>query len=105
MRAAACHATPLRLGQRLSSAVGAGHIITRTGCKRKLELRDSRTRSGPPSPEAEFAAGLASSGAGEGIRTPDPLITNQMLYQLSYASRRKQLILPLRKDNCKGSKM
>ena len=28
-------------------------------------------------------------GAGEGIRTPDPLITNQMLYQLSYASRPK----------------
>ena len=28
----------------------------------------------------------ACSGAGEGIRTPDPLITNQMLYQLSYAS-------------------
>jgi hypothetical protein len=27
-------------------------------------------------------------GAGEGIRTPDPLITNQMLYQLSYASNR-----------------
>jgi hypothetical protein len=26
------------------------------------------------------------SGAGEGIRTPDRLITNQMLYQLSYAS-------------------
>ena len=25
------------------------------------------------------------NGAGEGIRTPDPLITNQMLYQLSYA--------------------
>ena len=24
-------------------------------------------------------------GAGEGTRTPDPLITNQMLYQLSYA--------------------
>ena len=27
----------------------------------------------------------ASNGAGEGTRTPDPLITNQMLYQLSYA--------------------
>ena len=27
-----------------------------------------------------------SCGAGEGNRTPDPLITNQMLYQLSYAS-------------------
>ena len=25
------------------------------------------------------------NGAGEGTRTPDPLITNQMLYQLSYA--------------------
>ena len=31
------------------------------------------------------------SGAGEGIRTPDPLITNQMLYQLSYASSVGQL--------------
>jgi hypothetical protein len=29
-----------------------------------------------------------SLGAGEGIRTPDPLITNQMLYQLSYASKK-----------------
>ena len=36
-----------------------------------------------------------SLGAGEGIRTPDPLITNQMLYQLSYASK----ILPDRRDN------
>jgi hypothetical protein len=27
---------------------------------------------------------LFESGAGGGIRTPDPLITNQMLYQLSY---------------------
>ena len=32
---------------------------------------------------------LASAGAGEGTRTPDPLITNQMLYQLSYASHPK----------------
>jgi hypothetical protein len=31
------------------------------------------------------------SGAGEGNRTPDPLITNQMLYRLSYASRRKRV--------------
>ena len=30
-------------------------------------------------------------GAGEGTRTPDPLITNQMLYQLSYASSMRQL--------------
>ena len=31
-------------------------------------------------------AGKIVPGAGEGIRTPDPLITNQMLYRLSYAS-------------------
>jgi hypothetical protein len=31
-------------------------------------------------------AGEIVPGAGEGIRTPDPLITNQMLYRLSYAS-------------------
>ena len=36
-----------------------------------------------------------SLGAGEGIRTPDPLITNQMLYQLSYASK----TVPNRRDN------
>ena len=40
---------------------------------------------------ASLAFGLTpanrlNSGAGEGIRTPDPLITNQMLYRLSYAS-------------------
>ncbi len=29
-------------------------------------------------------------GAGEGIRTPDLLITNQLLYQLSYASQTKR---------------
>src|ERR1700757_2241742 len=40
----------------------------------------------------EFAAcrksvsSLSFPGAGEGNRTPDPLITNQMLYRLSYAS-------------------
>jgi hypothetical protein len=31
-------------------------------------------------------ANRLNSGAGEGNRTPDPLITNQMLYRLSYAS-------------------
>ena len=42
------------------------------------------------------------TGAGEGIRTPDPLITNQMLYQLSYASRHKHIIILMRNPNCKG---
>ena len=34
------------------------------------------------------------TGAGEGIRTPDPLITNQMLYRLSYASNLGHSPLP-----------
>ena len=28
--------------------------------------------------------GVGGSGAGEGTRTPDPIITNDVLYQLSY---------------------
>ena len=38
-----------------------------------------------PLRSAMLAAELVP-GAGEGNRTPDPLITNQMLYRLSYAS-------------------
>ena len=45
---------------------------------------------GPPAPCDEIPnAGLKSfemNGAGAGTRTPDRLITNQVLYQLSYAS-------------------
>jgi hypothetical protein len=44
----------------------------------------------PPPARKLFASLLCSVelvlGAGEGNRTPDPLITNQMLYRLSYAS-------------------
>ena len=44
--------------------------------------------SPPPAGQFLLLRSLSSSfsGAGEGIRTPDPLITNQMLYRLSYAS-------------------
>src|SRR5262252_6907604 len=54
-------------------------------------------------------AGFRFPGAGEGIRTPDPLITNQMLYQLSYASEagdcaprrhKPPLTLTRVRDNC-----
>ncbi len=43
--------------------------------------------------QTSSVSGILFSGAGEGIRTPDPLITNQMLYRLSYASRWKQVPL------------
>ena len=47
------------------------------------------------------------SGAGEGIRTPDPLITNQMLYRLSYASKTgesapSRKLIPLIPSRCPG---
>jgi len=37
-------------------------------------------------PPLEKTGKFNYSGAGEGTRTPDRLITNQLLYQLSYAS-------------------
>jgi hypothetical protein len=44
-----------------------------------------------------------ANGAGEGIRTPDPLITNQMLYQLSYTGFQRRKILSRRSLYCKAS--
>ena len=59
-----------------------------TTCAAAYNLNNcTRFLRAPPSP-LDTRARL-SLGAGEGIRTPDPLITNQMLYRLSYASRPK----------------
>ena len=49
-------------------------------CVRMLRCR-ARLRAN------RLVSGKLLPGAGEGIRTPDPLITNQMLYRLSYASK------------------
>ncbi len=75
----------------LASAVSAGPIVTRTEvCYENSNLPDPGLGYEPPLPNRPKIGGwLAASGAGEGIRTPDPLITNQMLYQLSYASRQR----------------
>ena len=44
-------------------------------------------RSGTP-PSSHIMAGASlNSKAGEGTRTPDRLITNQLLYQLSYSGQ------------------
>ena len=46
----------------------------------------------PPCPLGPAASALrGKNGAGEGTRTPDPIITNDVLYQLSYTG-----ILPAR---------
>jgi hypothetical protein len=73
------HKTPRRL--LLAGKVPNGVRFGKTCCAATAESAACRTiflllRSLPSS----------FSGAGEGIRTPDPLITNQMLYRLSYAS-------------------
>ncbi len=57
-------------------------------------------------PESPLTAGFVPAspledGAGEGIRTPDRLITNQMLYQLSYAGAQTLLEYLSRADPSK----
>ena len=61
----------------------------------------------PSPPPAEILCFAVVSGAGEGIRTPDPLITNQMLYRLSYASNLgkdapSRKLIPLIPSRCPG---
>jgi hypothetical protein len=38
-----------------------------------------------------------TNGGAEGIQTPDPLIANQMLYQLSYSPTREDCVCEGRK--------
>jgi hypothetical protein len=52
-----------------------------------LEKPVRRLPNPPPAGQFYLLSKILFSGAGEGIRTPDPLITNQMLYRLSYASK------------------
>ena len=65
--------------------------IARKGCakittRRKTAEWSALEKPVAPLPSPPPAGKISLSGAGEGIRTPDPLITNQMLYRLSYAS-------------------
>ena len=64
-----------------------------TYTRRKNKLKEC-FQTAPPARVAKTSLFPESclSGAGEGNRTPDPLITNQMLYRLSYASRWKQVL-------------
>ncbi len=55
------------------------------GCDSTIELLPQEPELRPPS-EPAYGPPADSVGAGGGIRTPDRLITNQMLYRLSYAS-------------------
>ena len=55
------------------------------GCDSTIELLPPKPELRPPS-EPAYGRPADSVGAGGGIRTPDRLITNQMLYRLSYAS-------------------
>ena len=56
------------------------------GIKLRMECVGKTCRAATADPPAGITGKISFPGAGEGIRTPDPLITNQMLYRLSYAS-------------------
>ena len=49
--------------------------------RRPHQLPVSENADGQPHRDWPF---LINRGAGEGTRTPDPIITNDVLYQLSY---------------------
>lgn len=56
--------------------------------------RGKRAEFPPKRPRLRVATGHGEeNGAGERIRTPDQLITNQLLYQLSYAGSDAQRAL------------
>ena len=57
----------------------------------------------PPLATRELLRMKLNDGAGGRTRTPDLLITNQLLYQLSYTSRRRQVLQPTQ-DNITQSK-
>jgi hypothetical protein len=48
--------------------------------------------TGQHSNQLNYQSAILLSGAGTKIRTRDPLITNQLLYQLSYASNTTRII-------------
>ncbi len=45
-------------------------------------------------PEEERLSGRRVGGAAEGTRTPDPIITNDVLYQLSYSGLVARYLAP-----------
>ena len=60
-------------------------------------IASPRSRTGPRRPGHSPVAWKHSLGAGEGIRTPDPLITNQLLYltELRQPDQSKSLAQPM----------
>ena len=61
---------------------------TASGAGKRSELADLDRATKQESAVGRRYPDLLGYGAGGGNRTPDHLITNQMLYQLSYAGER-----------------
>ena len=72
----------LKDGQEMSRLVGIEETSGVSTQNSSKPLMDSNN----PLLQPKLNRPARPCGAGEGNRTPDPLITNQMLYQLSYAS-------------------
>ena len=47
--------------------------------------RDTKVVAAKKKPASHSGCGFFYTGAAEGTRTPDPIITNDVLYQLSYS--------------------
>ena len=69
---------------RRRAAASVRRAVARGGC--------ARLRLKAPARQPSLAA-RAKAGAAEGIRTPDPRITNAVLYRLSYRGKRPILAI------------
>ncbi len=73
---------------RYQNAFAAGADCRRSAtyrCGPKLIGRRDRRQPRRPATQRRHQVSGSGNGAGRGIRTPDPIITNDVLYQLSYA--------------------
>ena len=74
-------------------ARGSKHAATRARAGRTITKVDKRVdyRHELTANILIFRDNWSSSGAAEGTRTPDPIITNDVLYQLSYSGHGRAL--------------
>jgi hypothetical protein len=82
----ASDAIKLARGMRTVQAVGRGHRACECGATLVVERRQAQGKIENKKPVLSRVLALKNAGADETNRTSDLLITNQLLYQLSYIS-------------------
>ena len=86
-------------GQNTSPAAIERSTLSSHSNGRGIGLRKCKDGTGGLGPDGSTSqmagSGLSKrSGAGEGTRTPDPIITNDVLYQLSYTGTSLRALCP-----------